>query len=80
MEEDDFSNEDEGLDRPLAEPMRPVLVGICHMCVHRTSIRNCTAFPQGIPNEILKGDFNHTESFPGDHGITFKKSDVIITD
>ncbi len=36
---------------------------------------SCKAFPKGIPDEILKGGFNHKKPFPGDNGIRFEKKD-----
>lgn len=62
-----------GHEGSMSEDNDPVLevVGICHSCVHRTSLFNCKAFPDGIPAEILRGDFMHTRPFPGDHGIQF---------
>lgn len=33
----------------------------------------CTAFPKGIPDEILESRVSHTKPYPGDHGIQFKK-------
>lgn len=59
----------------MSEDNDPVfeVVGLCHQCVHRTSVWNCRAFPDGIPNEILRGDFLHTREFPGDHGIQFQR-------
>lgn len=47
-------------------------VGICHRCVHRTSVRNCKAFPDGIPGDILAGRVMHTQPYAGDRGIQFE--------
>ena len=33
----------------------------------------CAAFPDGIPHDIAYGDVQHTEPFPGDHGILFEE-------
>ncbi len=34
----------------------------------------CTAFPDGIPEEITYGTNDHTKPFPGDHGIQFEEA------
>ncbi len=31
----------------------------------------CDAFPDGIPDAIYEGGFDHREAFPGDHGVRF---------
>lgn len=61
-------------DSPLKNDI-PVLeaLGLCHVCTRRTGVMTCSAFPQGIPVIILKGDFLHTEPYPGDQGRQFIK-------
>jgi len=49
---------------------------ICLMCKHNREAPQggmvCDAFPDGIPEPILVGDFDHTEPYPGDHDIQFE--------
>jgi hypothetical protein len=47
------------------------LLGICHLCARRRDVDTCDAFPGGIPNEILVGDFDHRRPYPGDRGLLF---------
>ena len=32
----------------------------------------CNAFPDGIPFDILNGEFDHNKKHDGDHGIQFE--------
>lgn len=46
----------------------------CRKCRHymASEVGPCPAFPGGIPEEILTGEFNHKIPFEGDHGIQFE--------
>ena len=54
----------------------PVCVGCAHFNIEETSEDGigltCAAFPNGIPDEILFGDNDHQDPFPGDHGIQYE--------
>lgn len=46
---------------------------MCSMCVYRNEDRvTCTAFPDGIPADILAGDVDHRQEVTGDNGIRFE--------
>ena len=44
----------------------------CNSCQHLRDNDKCKAFPGGIPEDILVGENDHTEPYPGDHGIQFE--------
>lgn len=53
----------------------PIFSRVCMMCIHFQnfgSARKCSAFPGGIPNEIWKGENNHTAPYKDDNGIRFE--------
>ena len=37
----------------------------------------CEAFPEGIPDEIQLGGFDHRKPFKGDGGIMFEKDPAV---
>lgn len=45
---------------------------LCDNCKHLDYNLVCTAFPNGIPDEILIKGFDHRNPYPGDHGIQFE--------
>lgn len=49
----------------------------CDSCTHRrtqdtSGFTTCTAFPEGVPAEIMRGEHNHQTPFAGDHGIQWE--------
>lgn len=39
----------------------------------KTEVNVCSAFPEGIPNEIAYGENEHISPVDGDNGILFEK-------
>lgn len=44
---------------------------MCNHCKHYRLYAKCDAFPEGIPNELLKKE-EHDTPYPGDNGIRFE--------
>lgn len=53
----------------------------CSNCVNLSNAVNkegrpvCMAFPDGIPEEIITGDADHSKPYPGDHGFQYDPID-----
>ena len=52
-----------------------IVSSLCDLCAHQGNNETCKAFPDGIPEEILSGDHDHHEPYPGDNGIQFKPTE-----
>ena len=50
-------------------------LAICPSCIHFRGL-TCTAFPDGIPLEIVVGKVVHTTPYQGDHGIQYSAKGV----
>ena len=56
--------------------MTVIFEPICTKCsFFKPDLNNwhCDAFPKGIPEEIINGEFDHTKPYAGDHGIQYKE-------
>jgi hypothetical protein len=50
------------------------LTNLCSACKHlRKDKTTCDAFPDGVPDGIIKFGEDHREPVPGDQGIVFEK-------
>lgn len=62
----------------MAKKNETIVEPICTLCLHAIGWDwgLCDAFPDGIPEEILEGKFDHTKSYKKgdvhDYGITYK--------
>ena len=57
--------------------IRPPPPTFCTSCKHRLGKdeETCSAFPNGIPEEIWRGKTGHRTSRPGDQGIVYERRD-----
>lgn len=47
-------------------------VKFCNNCKHKLPRGKCTAFPDGIPFDVLVGTISHNKPISGDNGIVFE--------
>lgn len=57
----------------------PAVVPICDSCTRlevgqQGYSYRCAAFPDGIPDAIYPGGFDHRQPFPGDGGVRWEMS------
>ncbi len=57
---------------------------LCRDCKNFISMGNmfpiCSAFPDGIPEDVWSGKIVHTAPVKGDHGIQYEKIEIDDTD
>ena len=49
----------------------------CFNCANYWGVQACAAYPDEIPEAILTGIHDHTEPFPGDNGIRFRRAEPV---
>lgn len=49
----------------------------CLNCKNYLGALTCRAFPDGIPEKIVTGQFDHTQPYEGDNGIRFEADDAV---
>ena len=54
-------------------------IGSCLTCKHinRDNIRECKAFPDGIPIPITMGMINHDKPYKNDNGLQYEPNEFI---
>ena len=56
--------------------VQPMCLACEHLRRDESESHACSAFPEGIPEEIWTNRFDHHEPYPGDQGIRFKMAAV----
>lgn len=55
----------------MTTPILPICLDCKHLDRGEGDRMTCRAFPDGIPADIIESDADHTQPYPGDHGIRY---------
>lgn len=64
--------------RPIGKDFEMARTDQCLTCKHYRGILVCNAYPQGIPEVVIRGLFDHRKPCPGDQGIRWEPRDETI--